>query len=68
MLIPPAINALNKTFVMLSCRREPCRIMVHCRMLESTAQAQQESLGALGVNLIHAAFTEPDPLKIVSVS
>lgn len=47
--------------------REPCTILVHCRMLEGTAQAQQESLGILGVNLIHGAFTESkNPNAILS--
>ncbi|CAD7697368.1 unnamed protein product [Ostreobium quekettii] len=44
---------------------EPCRIMVHCRMLEDSASAQQVSLGVLGVNLLHSAFIERDPMKIV---
>eukprot|EP00210_Caulerpa_lentillifera_P008861 g8454.t1 len=38
-------------------RSEPCSVMIHCRMLEPTAQQQQDSLGVLGVNLIHAALT-----------
>ena len=49
-------------------REEPCRIMIHCRMLEDNANAQQVSLGVLGVNLIHSAFIEQDPFKIVNVS
>ena len=32
--------------------------MLHCRMLDNTAQAQQEALGVLGVNLIHGALTK----------
>lgn len=30
--------------------------MIHIRMLDGTAQAQQEAVGVLGINLIHAAF------------
>ncbi|GMH43715.1 hypothetical protein BSKO_11637 [Bryopsis sp. KO-2023] len=36
--------------------KDPCTIIVHCRLLENTAQAQQESIGILGVNLIHGAL------------
>lgn len=51
------------------CRKAPSTIMVHCRMLENTAQAQQESLGILGVNLIHGALTShKHPNAILSVS
>ena len=32
--------------------------MLHTRMLDSTAQAQQEALGVLGVNLIHGVLTK----------
>lgn len=38
-------------------REEPNTIMIHIRMLDSTAQLQQEALGVLGVNFIHAALT-----------
>ena len=31
--------------------------MIHIRMLDSTAQLQQEALGVLGVNFIHAALS-----------
>ena len=31
--------------------------MVHCRMLDATAQQQQEALGVLGVNIVHGALT-----------
>ena len=34
--------------------------MVHIRMLDNTAQLQQEAVGVLGINLIHAAFTLGD--------
>ena len=32
--------------------------MLHCRMLDSTAQLQQEALGILGVNLVHGALSK----------
>ena len=32
--------------------------MIHCRMLDSTAQLQQEALGILGVNLVHGALSK----------
>ena len=49
-------------------KKEPCSVMIHCRMLEPTAQQQQESLGILGVNLIHAALTHhEDPYNMIKV-
>lgn len=33
--------------------------MLHCRMLDGTAQLQQEALGILGVNLVHGALSKP---------
>lgn len=41
----------------LHCRQEANTIMVHCRMLDATAQQQQEALGVLGVNIVHGALT-----------
>lgn len=35
---------------------EPSEIVLHTRMLDSTAELQQESLGTLGVNLIYSAY------------
>ena len=32
--------------------------MIHCRMLDGTAQLQQEALGILGVNLIHGCLAK----------
>lgn len=40
------------------CRAEPNTVMLHCRMLDATAQLQQEALGILGVNLVHGALTK----------
>lgn len=36
---------------------EPSQILLHVRMLDQTNRDQQESLGILGLNLIHGAFT-----------
>ena len=35
---------------------EPSDVVVHARMLDNTAEQQQEALGVLGVNLIYAAY------------
>ena len=35
---------------------EPSDIVVHVRMLDTTAEAQQDALGIIGVNLIYGAF------------
>ncbi|WP_158971119.1 TonB-dependent receptor [Paraglaciecola sp. L3A3] len=35
---------------------EPSNIVVHVRMLDDNAEAQQQALGVLGVNLIYAAY------------
>jgi hypothetical protein len=44
---------------------EPNQIVLHVRMLDEGADLQQEALGIVGVNLLHAAFFErhePDEL------
>ncbi len=44
---------------------EPNQIVLHVRMLDDDAKLQQEALGVVGVNLLHAAFFErhePDQL------
>lgn len=44
----------------------PSDIIVHVRMLDKTVEAQQESLGMLGVNLIYAAYYYfENPKKII---
>ncbi|MGY1732391.1 TonB-dependent receptor [Geodermatophilus sp. SYSU D01045] len=46
-------------------RDEPSQVVVHVRMLDDEAPQQQEALGVVGVNLLHAAFFqhhEPDRL------
>ncbi|MEO9946905.1 MAG: TonB-dependent receptor [Paraglaciecola sp.] len=35
---------------------EPSNIIVHVRMLDDNAEAQQQALGVIGVNLIYAAY------------
>ena len=40
------------------CRAEPNTVVMHIRMLDKTAQLQQEAVGVLGINLIHAAFNK----------
>src|ERR671926_575932 len=37
-------------------RDEPSQIVLHVRMLDNEAPQQQEALGVVGVNLLHAAF------------
>jgi len=45
---------------------EPSDIILHVRMLDSDGSSQQEALGVLGVNLIHAAYTHfTHPKKII---
>ncbi len=39
---------------------EPNTIILHINMLDDNALAQQEAVGVLGVNLIHAAFKAPE--------
>ncbi|MEE4185555.1 MAG: hypothetical protein V2J12_07305 [Gammaproteobacteria bacterium] len=39
-------------------------IILHINMLDDTAVGQQESVGILGVNLIHAAFNTPEDLVL----
>ena len=39
-------------------RDEPSQIVVHVRMLDDDAALQQEALGIVGINLLHAAFFE----------
>ncbi len=44
---------------------EPSQVILHVRMLDAEAALQQEALGVVGVNLLHAAFFlhhEPDAL------
>ncbi|MFB9377004.1 TonB-dependent receptor [Kineococcus gynurae] len=46
---------------------QPNEILVHVRMLDDDAAQQQEALGIVGVNLLHAAFFERhEPDEIVA--
>ena len=48
------------------CGEEPSEIIIHAHLLDSTAAREQESLGILGVNLIHAAFyRRGDPAQLI---
>lgn len=45
---------------------EPSNITIHVRMLDDNAEAQQQALGVVGVNLIYAAYYYfEDPKKII---
>lgn len=45
---------------------EPSDIIIHARMLENSAEQQQDTLGILGVNLIYAAYYYfEDPKKLI---
>ncbi len=45
---------------------EPSDVIIHVRMLQNTAEQQQDTLGRLGVNLIYAAYYYfEDPKKII---
>lgn len=48
-------------------RAEPSDVLIHCRLLDSTNARQQEALGRLGVNMLHAVllrFREPKALVV----
>ncbi|MDQ1710057.1 MAG: hypothetical protein QOG49_1442, partial [Frankiaceae bacterium] len=46
---------------------EPSQIVLHVRMLDEDAKQQQEALGVVGVNLLHAAFFERhEPDQVVA--
>jgi len=46
---------------------EPSQIILHVRMLDDDASLQQEALGIVGVNLLHAAFFERhEPDQVVA--
>ena len=40
-----------------ACRSEPSDVILHVRLLDATNALQQDALGRLGVNLLHAAVT-----------
>jgi hypothetical protein len=47
-------------------REEPSQIIIHVRMLDEANADQQEALGVVGVNLLHAAFYQPQPERLIS--
>jgi hypothetical protein len=47
-------------------RDEPSQVVLHVRMLDDEAALQQEALGVVGVNLLHAAFfVHHEPERLV---
>ena len=49
-------------------REEPSQIIIHTRLLDKIVVREQEALGVLGANLIHAAFYHyHEPEKIISL-
>ena len=47
-------------------RTEPSQIIIHVRMLDEANAEQQEALGVVGVNLLHAAFYQSQPERLIS--
>lgn len=48
-------------------REQPSQIIIHAHLLDSTPTLEQEALGILGVNLIHAAFFRHlDPEQLIA--
>jgi hypothetical protein len=47
-------------------RGEPNQIIAHVRMLDESNADQQEALGIIGVNLLHGAFYESRPERLIS--
>ena len=48
-------------------KASPSQIIIHVRMLDRENLLQQEALGVIGVNFIHAAlYLHPDPAKVVA--
>jgi hypothetical protein len=46
---------------------EPSEVVVHAHLLDPTPAGQQEALGVLGVNLVHAAFfRRDDPAGLIA--
>ena len=43
-------------------RSEPSEVLLHVNMLDPTNLQQQQSVGVLGVNLVHASFYERDSI------
>jgi len=47
-------------------RGEPSQIIIHVRMLDEGNVDQQEALGVIGVNLLHGAFYQSQPERLIS--
>jgi hypothetical protein len=47
-------------------RSEPSEIIIHVRMLDESNVDQQEALGVIGVNLLHGAFYQSQPERLIS--
>ena len=47
-------------------RGESSQIIIHVRMLDEANVDQQEALGIIGVNLIHGAFYDNQPEKLIA--
>ena len=47
-------------------RAQPSQIIIHVRLLDQTNVKQQEALGVIGVNLLHATFYHRQPEKLIS--
>jgi hypothetical protein len=47
-------------------RSEPNQIIIHVRMLDEANAEQQEALGVIGVNLMHGAFYQSKPERLIS--
>src|SRR5438067_1439467 len=47
-------------------RGEPSQIIIHVRMLDEGNAEQQEALGVVGVNLLHGAFYQSQPERLIS--
>jgi len=47
-------------------RGQPSQIIIHVRLLDEANVEQQEALGVIGMNLLHAAFYDSQPEKLIS--
>src|SRR3989442_1870383 len=47
-------------------REQPSQIIIHVRLLDEANVEQQEALGVIGVNLLHGAFYDAQPEKLIS--
>src|SRR5216117_3449784 len=47
-------------------RAQPSQIIIHVRLLDEGNVEQQEALGVIGVNLLHGAFYDCQPEKLIS--